>query len=137
MLNLVHAIKVEFVPSEKLSGKLHLIGNQCRFKSSVSFTEIPIEGLVEVSQEKTVENNEKVFTTTARFETCRRDIDALRRVAFRLTSANGRKYMLGTFSRPYALIEETTPFPGKPSDTTLKNFKVTWKGPLPLLPIVE
>ncbi len=137
MSNLVHAVKVESIPCDHITTMRFISGTRCRFSADVPFTEIPIEGLAGISQEKAIENNQTLYTVVATFSSCRRDFAALRRVAFRITSANGQQYLLGSSARPYPIIEETTPFPSKPADTTLKSFKVTWKGTLPLLQIEE
>ena len=61
----------------------------------------------------------------------------VRQAAFRLTSVDGKRYMIGTDSRPYPIIRERNPFPEKPVDSSLKTVTITWKSLMPMLLIVE
>ena len=137
MSKFVHVIKIEMAEACTLEN-LQLVGeSSCRFKSQVGFSEISINELVGVTVEDSYENNQKIYTTTATFQTCDKKPLTARQVAFRLTSIDGSQYMIGTSSRPYPIIKERNPFPEKPADTTLKTVTITWKSLLPMLLIVE
>ncbi|MGX8697961.1 MAG: hypothetical protein ACSW8D_16395, partial [Prevotella sp.] len=92
---------------------------------------------VGVTIEDSYENNQKVYTTTATFNTCDKQPMTVRQAAFRLTSVDGKRYMIGTDSRPYPIIRERNPFPEKPVDSSLKTVTITWKSLMPMLLIVE
>ena len=137
MSNLVHIVKVEFASGTSLSNLKVTSPSSCRILSAVNFSEILIEGLAEVNVEDAYENNQTVYSTTLSFQSHDRKLFGLRQAAFRLSSADGHRYMLGTHTRPYPIIKETVPFPDKPGDSTLKKVTVTWKSPLPMLLLEE
>ena len=137
MSKLVHVRKIEIADAYSLGSIQVLSETTCRFKSQPVFSEISIKELVGVSIEDSYENNQKVYTTTATFKTCDKKPLTIRQAAFRLTSIDGQRYMIGTDSRPYPIIKEKNPFPEKPADSVLKTVTITWKSFLPWLLIVE
>ena len=137
MSKLVHIRKIEMADASSLES-LRVVGEvSCRFKSLAVFSEIHIHELVGVTIEDSYENNQKVFTTTATFKTCDKMPLTVRQVEFRLTSIDGKQYMIGTGSRPYPILKEGNPFPGKPDENTLKTVTITWKALTPMLLVVE
>lgn len=137
MSKLVHINKVEITKVDNLSVMRVLSDTKCRFTSEVSFEEICIQELAGVTIEDSYDNNQKVYTTTVSFHTREKQPITDRRIAFRLTSVDGKRYMVGTNTRPFPLIKENNAFPEKPADSSLKAVKVTWKSLLPMLLIVE
>ena len=137
MSKLVHINKLEMVRIEELTPMRVISDTSCRFTREVDFIEIAIHELVGVSIEDSYENNQKIYTTTASFSTCCKHPFTYRRMAFRLTSVDGKRYMIGTNSRPYPIIKEKNPFPEKVADSTLKTVTVSWKSLFPMLLIVE
>lgn len=137
MSKLVHVKKIEIADACSLGSIQVLSETTCRFKSQPVFSEINIKELVGVAIEDSYENNQKVYTTTATFNTCDKKPITVRQASFRLTSVDGKQYMIGTDSRPYPIIKERNPYPEKPADTTLKTVTITWKSLLPMLLIVE
>lgn len=136
MSKLVHVRKIEIADACSLGSIQVFNETTCRFKSDPVFSEISIKELVGVTVEDSYENNQKVYTTTATFNTCDKTPMTVRQAAFRLTSMDGKRYMIGTDSRPYPIIKERNPFPEKPADSTLKTVTITWKALLPMLLIV-
>ena len=137
MSKLVHINKIELASSESLSMLVVIDESTCRFKSSAAFTEININELVGVTVEDELVNNQRVYTTTATFKSCSKIPMEARRKAFRLTSVDGQRFMIGTNARPYPIIKENNPFPEKPTDSSLKTVTITWKAPHPMLRILE
>lgn len=136
MSQTVHFTKIETADASGLGG-LQLVGEaSCRFSSTPVFTEIKVNGLVGVTVEDELENNQRVFTTTATFESCDKEPLAARRHVFRLTGADGKQYLIGTDTRPFPIIKEKNPWPAKPTESTMKTVTVMWKALLPILTIV-
>ena len=136
MSKLVHVNKIEMIRIEELTPLKVIDSTSCRFSRSVDFTQLEIKELVGVVVEDSYDNNQKTYTTTATFETkCKEPITS-RHLAFRLTSVDGRQYMIGTSSRPYPIIKEKNNFPEKPNDSTMKTVTITWKSPLPMLLVI-
>lgn len=114
-----------------------LYGASCRITREPNFEEINIWELVGVNIEDSYENNQKVYTTTATFQTCDKEPITERQLAFRVTSMNGQRFLIGTNARPYPIIKERNPFPEKPTDSAMKTVTITWKAIYPMLRIVE
>lgn len=137
MSKLVHVNKIEMAGVDNLATMRVVSDTACRFTSDVSFEEICITELVGVTIEDEMEKNQKVFKTTAVFTTKDKKPLTERRLAFRLTSVDGKKYMIGWNGRPFPIIKEKNPFPEKPSDSSLKTISISWKATVPMLLILE
>lgn len=136
MSKLVHVNKIEMIRIEELTPLKVIDSTSCRFERSVDFSQLEIKELVGVVVEDSYDNNQKIYTTTATFETkCKEPITS-RHLAFRLTSVEDRQYMIGTSSRPYPIIKEKNNFPEKPNDSTMKTVTITWKSIYPMLKIL-
>ena len=122
MSKLVHVNRIEMIRIEELTPLKVIDSTSCRFERSVDYSQLEIKELVGVVVEDSYDNNQKTYTTTA--------------TAFRLTSVDGRQYMIGTSSRPYPIIKEKNNFPEKPNDSTMKTVTITWKAPLPMLLVI-
>lgn len=109
----------------------------CQVASDVFFENIGIQELVGVTVECSLENNQLIYTTKATFHTCDKLPRTMRRVIFRLTAIDGKRYLIGTNRRPYPVIRAIDQFPEKPADSSLKKITITWKSVLPMLFIEE
>lgn len=125
------------VRCEELATMKIISGTSCRFSQEPDFSEMDIQELVGVTIEDNYDNNQKAFTTTATFDTRCKQPMTDRHVAFRLTSVDGKRYMIGTNGRPYPIVKEKNAFPVKPADSTLKTVSITWKALYPMLLIME
>ena len=136
MSHVIHITKIESTPSPSLSGMKMVSFDSCRLPFGVVFTSINTVGLVDVKMEDSLEDNQKIFTTVVTFQTPDKVPSKKSRLSFRLTSANGSQYLVGSYARPYAIIKETNPIPGKAGDSIMKTVTVTWKSSSPMLYIV-
>ena len=82
-----------------------------------------------------MENNEEIRNTVLEFKTCHYGDAVPRRQVFRLTSADGTLFLLGTHERPYPVIKQSLPYP-KGQDSQLRTVTVTLKSRFGLLRIV-
>lgn len=137
MSKLVHVNKIEMIRCEDLISLKIISDTSCRFQNNPFFVNLNIHDLVGISIEDSLENNQKVYNTVATFQCCCKQPLTDRRLAFRLTSIDGKRYLIGTNNRPYPIIKEKNTFPEKPTDSTLKNVSVTWKALYPMLLIVD
>ena len=133
MLNMIHAIKIEIVDSYELTGMVLLEPGKCWIKNHPSFEKICVRGLVGAKTEDEYENHQKVYTTTATFLTPDITVRRWHHKCFRLTSADGSQYIIGTSFRPFPIIKEEQTFPEKESDSTLKKVTIKWTSPYPIL----
>ena len=137
MFKPVHINKLEMVRVEELTPMRIISDTECRFTREVDFSKIDIQELVGVTIEDSYENNQRVFTTTATFSTCCKKPVTDRHMAFRVTSVDGKRYMIGTNARPFPVVREKNPYPDRPADSSLKTVTIVWKSLLPMLHIIE
>lgn len=133
----VHVIKIERAPASAVVGMTQVTSGSCNLPQNVNFTEINIQGLVDAKMDDNIENKERIYTTTITFRTCDKTPADSRHQVFRLTTVDGNRLLVGTSSRPYPIVREHNPYPGKPGDNLLKEVTVTWKSTLPMLYIIE
>lgn len=137
MSKLVHVNKLEMTEIENLTPLRVVSDTSVKFTNEVPFSPVDILELVGVNIEDSYENNQKVYTTTAVFNTFCKKPMANRRLAFRLTSVDGKRYLIGLNTRPFPIIKEKNPYPEKPTDTSLKNVTITWKSFYPMMLIED
>ena len=137
MSELVHINKIEMVDCEDLYPMVVFQNDTCKLHDDPDFQEIPIYELVGVNIEDSYENNQKVFTTTATFNTDCKQPMTDRKKAFRLTSVSGLRYLIGINLRPFPVIKEKNAFPEKPTDSSMKTVTITWKALYPMLLIMD
>lgn len=68
-----------------------------------------------------------IFTTTLKFSTPDEVRIDRRRLAFAVTLADGRRYLIGSALRPYPIIERTQNCPDSVTSSQLNEVVVTWK----------
>lgn len=134
---MIHTIiKIEETDCRNLS-TMEVVGErQCHFMSDVNFTEINTFGNIQVSEDSDYQNNERIWTITITYKQKCKNPSGWRRKAFRMTRLDGKKIVVGTFSRPFPVIKESNPYPDKPTGTTLMTVTVTWKSKLGMLEII-
>lgn len=135
MQHLPHIVKVESAPCTEVNPVTVLTDDRCSISNNVNFTDLNIKGQAEAKVESELENQSTVYTTTLSFQTCHYQQWIEGRNVFRLTCADGKRYLMGTHMRPYPTVKQTLPFP-KGSDTQLRSVTVTLKAELPLLQIL-
>lgn len=135
MQHLPHIVKVESVACSAINPVSLLTIDKCSLPNNVNFTDLNIKEQAEAKVVSEVENGVTLFTTTLSFQTCHYQDWMDRRCAFRLTCADGKRYLMGTHMRPYPTIKQELPFP-KGSDSSLRTVTVTLKSEYPLLQIL-
>ncbi|MCH3994133.1 MAG: hypothetical protein LKE54_03610 [Prevotella sp.] len=136
MSKLIHIVKIEETKAQNLIDVEILGEHLCHFKTIVNFTEINKFGLAEVTEEDSRENNQRIWTTTIKYNTKNKKSSSERRMAYRLTTIDGTQFLVGTYDRPYTITKNSNPFPGKPTETTLRSVTITWKAPIGLMYII-
>ncbi len=129
--------KVESIPVGNLSGMKIVSSDECRFDDEPQFTEINIRLLADVRVSDSLDGNVRKFTTVLTFSVCDHSPSFSRRLAYRLTAADGTQFMIGTNKRPYAITTENIPFPDSPTESLLKKITVKWTSAYPMLKVVS
>lgn len=135
MQHLSHIIKVESATCSAINPVLLLTTDKCSIPNNVNFTDLNIKEQAEAKVESEQENNTTLYNITLTFQTCHYQDWVHNRSVFRLSCADGKRYLLGTHMRPYPTAKQTLPFP-KGSDSQLRSVTVTLKSEYPLLLIL-
>lgn len=136
MQDIIHIIKAESAPCSSLQSLTELPDHCCRLPQNVNFTDINIVELADLKVEAEPENGTIVRAATLSFQVRSDASVPERRAAFRLTGADGRRFILGSYARPYPIIKSSTPFPGRADGSRLRSFTVTLRCADPLRQIV-
>lgn len=87
--------------------------------------EIPIAGLAELETSQDLEEGARTFSASLSATLCGDAFELPQRpLAFRLTCANGRQYLLGTAEPPYPYVAFALSLPSEPSDVTATTLNI-------------
>lgn len=137
MFKSVHIIKAEMTDAEDLSEMKVVFPDKCIIPSTVAFEKIDAIELIGVKVASDTEKKQNLYTTTVSFKVKGKEPFGDLHKVFRLTSANGTKYLVGTDSRPYPTIKTEDNFPEKHPDNACMDVTVTWKSVFPMLHIIN
>lgn|SRR5574344_261697 len=135
MLKLKNIIKVEYVDVIKLSSVVIVSDKDVIVPADIIFNEIDIKKPCSCEISDAVESKTRLYTTKLVFQTCDDNIPKNGFVAYKVTTANKISYLIGTYDRPYPVVNSVDPFPSALTDSTLKTVTVTYKNTLPMLKV--
>lgn len=101
------------------------------------WTEIGHIGPASLTITDEVDNGIRTFTSTLTFTTADTPTLLPPRTIYRVRCADGTAYLIGTHARPLPFITVEMVHAAAPSEKTACSVKVTWKGPLPALRVIE
>lgn len=98
------------------------------------FAELPLVNLASMEIVSKVENKSRLFTTTIKALLTEHFDTANRKLALRVTTVDGERYLVGTEESPFPVVNTTDTFPEKESDTSGCTLSVEYTDTLgPLL----
>ena len=134
----MHITRLEFAPASLLEHTAHDTAIAV-LADEVEWQELPLTALAQVEQSDTVENNlrttEVRLTATLRCPGTAPEASA-GPYAFRLTEADGTRWLLGTAERPHTRISLTQTRAAQPSEQSAEKLSVQLKGRHGLLSVV-
>lgn len=87
--------------------------------------EIPIAGIAGLETSQDLEEGARTFSASLSATLCGDAFELPQRpLAFRLTCANGRQYLLGTAEPPYPYVAFALSLPSEPSDVTATTLNI-------------
>jgi hypothetical protein len=137
MTTLIHITRVERIPCADLVSLVYIDRNHVKIPSDVKFIDINIVGLAQMSVDDDIDNLQSITTSTLKFNLCPLDNVYGRFYAYRLTSANGQRYLVGCSDRPFPVSKCSRPFPDSASGSVLQSITVTLKSTVPLLFVTD
>ena len=136
MAYIKNIIKVEVTEAENLKSMALLSRHSCYLPSDVGFRNIACKNPSSCEITDKVESKVRIFTSKLSFKT-REQIDpGWKTLAYRVTTADGSRYLIGCELRPYPVLTRTENMPGSHTDSSLIVYVATWTGILKPLQII-
>ncbi len=130
-------IKIETVRADDLNTVVFPSRHQCIIPTDVVFGQIYAKSPSSCEITDKIESKVRIFTSKLTFKTFEQiDCDA-HPLAFRVTTADGCRYLIGRPQRPYPVVTRSETMPGSMTDTSLITYTVQWSDVLKPLLCVE
>lgn len=138
MKQLLQNIKtVEYIETKYLLNATMVHNDNILLNYWRNFAELYIDGLAKVEVDEAVDNGSRLSTVKLTAHTACNFIVDHRKLAWRVTTVTGEKYLIGTTEQPYPITTVSSDFPDKETERSGQTITVTWKTPLTLLKIID
>ena len=123
---LLHINRIEYCEARHISSAIIVPQTSIAiFRDVAPWREIPISGLAELETSQEQEEGTRSFNATLSATLCGDAFELPHRpLAFRLTCANGRKYLLGTAEPPHPYVAFALSLPSEASDVTATTINI-------------
>lgn len=137
MAYLKNIIKIEVTNADNLRGVVFPARNLCAVADYVEFRQIEAKSPSSCEITDKVESKLRIFTTKLTFKSCEQlDGDGAPR-AYRITTADGMRYLIGCDRQPFPVLTRTENMPSSFTETSLIAYIVTWSDVFKPLQIIE
>lgn len=128
--------KLEFIETRYLSNIVLLGNSQVSLQYWRNFNELCLVGLADVEVRDEIDNGSRLKAIKLTARTAEDFNVSNRRLAWRVTTVQGDRFLIGINERPYPVTTIVDNFPGKATERSGKTIIVTWNTPLNFLRIV-
>ena len=130
-------IKIETVKADDLSAVVFPARHLCIIPSDVVFQQIhcKVPSSCEITDK--IESKVRIFTSKLTFKTNEQIDCEVHPLAYRMTTADGCRYLMGRGHRPFPVITRTENMPSSHTDSSLITYTVTWSDTVKPLQIIE
>lgn len=132
---LQNIIKVEFIETRYLKNMVLLGNHEVSLQYWRNFIELCLVGLASVDVSQNVENGSRLTTIKLTAHTTDDFHVDHRRLAWRVTTVEGKQYLIGINEQPFPVTTVSDNFPDKATEQSGKIITVNWQTPLDLLEI--
>lgn len=101
------------------------------------FHALCLDGLAQVEVSEAVEDGSRLTTVRLTAHTTEDFHVDNRRLCWRVTTVDGRQYLIGLDEQPWPVATVADAYPDKATDRSGKTLTVTWTTPLGLLRIID
>lgn len=136
MAYIKNIIKVEITEAENLKGMAFPSLHTCILPSDASFRQIACKNPSSCEITDKVESKVRIFTSKLTFRSYEQIAPGGKQLAYRVTTADGCRYLIGNEHRPFPVLTRTENMPGSHTDSSLITYVVTWTGILKPLQII-
>ena len=127
--------KVEYIETKGLNGIVLISNHEVCLQYWRNFKELCIVGLASVEVSQTIEYGSRLNSIKMEAHTTEDFHVDHRRLAWRVTTVEGRQFLIGIKEQPYPITTVADSYPDKATDRSGKTITVTWKTPLEMLEI--
>ena len=128
--------RVEFIETRYLNGIVLLSDHEVSLQYWRNFAELCLVGLASVEVSQNIENGSRLTTIKLTAHTTDDFHVDYRRLAWRVTTVEGKQYLIGINEQPFPVTTVANDFPDKATEQSGKTITVTWQTPLNLLKIM-
>lgn len=136
--NILHNItKVEVIEARYLKDINIIRGVGVVLKYWRNFTNIPLSTLAEVEMTTAVENKSRLFAVKLTAHSPQHFDVADRDLCFRVTTVSGSRYLIGTDTRPFPVVNTVDLFPSSTTEKSGCTIVAEYKNTFGMLPILD
>lgn len=123
---LLHINRIEYCEARHIASAIIVPQTSMAIIKEVApWREIPIAGLAELETSQEQEEGTRSFNASLTATLCGDAFELPQRpIAFRLTCANGRQYLLGTAESPHPFVSFPLSLPSEASDVTATTLNI-------------
>lgn len=133
---LQNIIKVEFIETRYLKNMVLLGNHEVSLQYWRNFIDLCLVGLASVDVSQNVENGSRLTTVKLTAHTTDDFHVDHRRLAWRVTTVDGKQYLIGINEQPFPVTTVADNFPDKATERSGKTVTVNWQTNLDLLKIM-
>lgn len=131
-------VKVEWILSPRHMRNLVLLDDhRVLLQYYRPFHALCLDGLAQVEVSETVEDGSRLTTVRLTAHTTEDWHVDNRRLCWRVTTVDGRQYLIGLDEQPWPVVTVADAYPDRATDRSGKTVTVTWTTPLGLLQIID
>lgn len=137
MAYIKNIIKIEVTEAENLKSVIFPARHLCILPQDVEFRQIQVKNPSSCEISDKIESKVRIFTSKLTFKSCEQiDSDGIP-LAYRITTADGCRYLIGRDHRPFPVLTRSELMPSSHSDSSLITYTVTWSDVIKPLQIIE
>ena len=137
MAYIKNIIKIEVTEAENLKTVVFPARHLCILPQDVEFRQIQCKSPSSCEISDKVESKVRIFTSKLSFKACEQiDSEGLP-LAYRVTTADGCRYLIGRGHRPFPVITRSENMPSSFTESSLITYTVTWSDTVKPLQIIE
>lgn len=129
--------KIQYIDTRQLQHTTVIPGLGIKLNYWRNFIELPLANLASMEIVSKVENKTRLFTTTLKALLTRHFDIANRRLAYMVTTVEGKRFLVGTGEAPYPISNTTDTFPDKTTDQSGMTLTVEYTDTFGLLPVLD
>lgn len=129
--------KVEVIETDELKSVIFPATNMCILCAQMAFRQIQAKSPSSCEITDKIESKVRIFNSKLTFKSCEQIDNDGAPLAYRLTTADGFRYLIGRDRQPFPVLTRTENMPSSLTETSLITYTVTWNDIVKPLQIIE